>query len=740
MLKILDLNRLLSDYLTLEKEKQVIEKFKVFIRLNFSMDVHIVLKDSSSHNRDHFYQGFKEYLEDKDISSDILDCNLSIFVHSFSELNSDYVSSIFLDEDDSILFSGQRFRLNSYFNQFQSDQKLKKSIPIVTFYSYKGGMGRTTTMISYAIDLAINHDKKVFIIDCDLEAPGYLNFFNLSKHSGLNSGSVNGLVEFLCDCKFSNSPKSINLGDYCINVASGNEDSESALSNIYLMPAGNLNENLSDEYKLTAHINRESYLEGLSRLDLSDELTLIDGFQILLNKVQETIAPDIILIDSRTGFNDIIGTATMYFSDVVVGFFGFNEQTVPGFLSLIDNYYNNDSQYKLAIVSSILPKEGAESLVDHEKELILQYIDDRYEAEKDMPSFCELHRSKELECLGTIESSTDEYLSIIKNNKITDYSEIFSKLNALADIKDREKPVENDNSSEIVGIEVDDSSLQNKRTLELRNIILKNLKETLSNINSFAETTNISEKIFFYRECMNDFFDEEKYIIRGYKGTGKTFLYKALADPSQKAIAENIIKRANLSRIGREEITYTPKFVDIISIEKGNNKSFDFVGLNYSKIEEPDYFFNAFWQIYTWNSILLDPEFEEIRKQSNLSDYIKNISGNLAIKRFLDLIESGIDTLIEIENDFEKINEYLKSHNKKLFLLYDQLDTRINTRYWDKVVSPLINYWREKWNSYSNILPKIFVRTDLFNNNLRGTNTARLSENIISIEINFFNL
>lgn len=735
MLKIIDYKDLVCQFLS--KKQQEVEKFKVFVRLNFVIDVYIVLKDLLDLNVKYFVDGFEEYLKDNYSNSNLSDFNLKFHIYSYHDIEDDYVSCIF-QNDDSKTYLNKRFRLNSYFNHFDSGHTLKRKTPVVTFYSYKGGMGRTTTMVSYAIDLAVNQNKKVFVIDCDLEAPGYLNFFNLSKHSGLNEGSVNGLVEFLCDCKFAKTLDSVDLGDYCINVASGNSDSERALSNIYLMPAGNLNENLSQEYQFSTHNNRESYLEGLSRLDLADEQSLIEGFQILLNKVQETIDPDIILIDSRTGFNDIIGTATMYFSNLIVGFFGYNEQTVPGLLSLIDNYYKEKANFKLVIVSSILPVEGADSLVDNEKKLILEYINNRYGQEKDIPVFSELHRSKELEKLGTSEYSTEDYIDLINKRSIEDYSIIFDCINSV--FPEMKVPEEqNLNISNSIGEHIDysnDNKLKAKKTIELRNIILRNLKETLANIDSFAESTIIRDKIFFYRDCMNDFFDEEKFIIRGYKGTGKTFLYKALADNNLKSIADTIIERANKARLrkGQEEITYAPKFLDILSIEKGQNKSFDFVGLKYNDIEDSDYYFNTFWQIHTWNSILLDPEFDEIRQNSKLSDYIKDIKGNEAIKRFRDLIDSGIDSLIVIENDFDKINEYLKSHNKKLFLLYDQLDTRINPRYWDKAVSPLINYWREKWNSYTNILPKIFVRTDLYKNNLRGTNTARLADNIISLE------
>jgi MinD-like ATPase involved in chromosome partitioning or flagellar assembly len=48
---------------------------------------------------------------------------------------------------------------------------------VVTFYSYKGGTGRTMTMANVAWILAAN-GKTVLTVDSDLEAPGLVRFFH----------------------------------------------------------------------------------------------------------------------------------------------------------------------------------------------------------------------------------------------------------------------------------------------------------------------------------------------------------------------------------------------------------------------------------------------------------------------------------------------------------------------------------------------------------------------------------
>ena len=135
--------------------------------------------------------------------------------------------------------------------------------------------------------------------------------------------------------------------------------------------------------------------------------------------------------------------------------------------------------------------------------------------------------------------------------------------------------------------------------------------------------------------------------------------------------------------------------------------------------------------------LLLREEFEEVKNTSELQDYIKPLEGTgfakEALVRIDELINMGVKSSLVIEKDFVRLNEHLANKGKRLFVLYDRLDTCINPLRWNKAVSPLINYWRNNCESFTNIIPKIFVRTDLFRQ-IEGTNTARLESNITHIE------
>src|SRR5687767_12082603 len=98
----------------------------------------------------------------------------------------------------------------------------------ITFYSYKGGVGRSLALANIATRLT-EFNKKVCLIDFDLEAPG-LQF----KFQSLESIEItNGIVDYVYE--FSNKgnlPKKIM--DYCIDCTLTTKKKS------YFIPAGNL--------------------------------------------------------------------------------------------------------------------------------------------------------------------------------------------------------------------------------------------------------------------------------------------------------------------------------------------------------------------------------------------------------------------------------------------------------------------------------------------------------------------
>ena len=715
MIRISDIANRLKNFLIKKGE----DKFKIFIRVNCSIDVYVLTSNlplASQYESDFYTELCSLTDEDGEFYNRHKD-NLKI---TFSLVNREeaeddpYYANMFANEKEVIDW-GPRYRFDSLLKPRNKSSIMGKSkAPVVTFYSYKGGMGRTTTMVAYAMSLAVNDNnlekKRVVIIDCDLEAPGYLNFFDLSEHNGLQSGKKNGLVEFLSDAQLTSHPEDLDISDYIINVGDDNKNNfaYNNLNNIWLIPAGNLNEGYSD---LSEGRDRSDYLEGLAKINLSSVNSVVKYFNILLDRINETIEPDIILLDSRTGFNDIFGTAALYLSSCVVGFFGFSRQTQPGLMNLLREYYKEGNSFNLQLVFSILPEKADDTWVENHKKEVQQYISFVGTENKNYPSFLYLHRNPLLEKIGTGDDLSDSaFVELVKGKKFEDYNALFEKI-----------------SNQFFKETPTLTYTSNTPAIQLRNVVLKHLKDALVNVSNFAEDTQIKEEQFFYRNCMKELFDPKKFLIQGYKGTGKTYLYKALAD---KEISANIQKWSGTQKQDLLE----PIFVNILPT---NEASLVFDNIRYGAIDEPEYYFNTFWQIYTWNALLLCPEFSSIKEQSELAEFIKPLDGagfaKEALIRIDKLIDLGVKALVAIENDMLRLNTYLQKQQKRLFVLYDRLDTCINPLRWNKAVSPLINYWRNNCESFSNITPKVFVRTDLFKQ-IEGTNTARLENNIIHIE------
>ena len=195
----------------------------------------------------------------------------------------------------------------------------------ITFYSYKGGVGRSLTLSNIAMRLA-DLGKKVCIIDFDLEAPGLHLKFN--KH--INQSDINkGIVEYISD--FQNKdyvPKSINEYVTDVNYLGTLNGS------IKLIPAGDI---YSNEYwKNLSSINWKD-------LFYSEENNGVNLLLHLKELIKIDLNPDFILIDSRTGITDISGIAMTLLADSVVTLAANNDENISGTARIIKSLMNNEN-------------------------------------------------------------------------------------------------------------------------------------------------------------------------------------------------------------------------------------------------------------------------------------------------------------------------------------------------------------------------------------------------------------
>jgi len=187
---------------------------------------------------------------------------------------------------------------------------------VVTFYSFKGGVGRSLALANIALLLA-TRGRRVLAVDFDLEAPG------LSMMSDLipNPREVErGLFEYLLALLNDENP---NLADYLIYPKIEGPDSQDTAKrdvNLAFLPAGNL----KDGYDLSK-LDFARLLEDSERNPLSQ-------FRREVEELGFTYA----LLDSRTGMTEIAATCTLGLADVVVMLSGLNDQNLQGTRWVLD--------------------------------------------------------------------------------------------------------------------------------------------------------------------------------------------------------------------------------------------------------------------------------------------------------------------------------------------------------------------------------------------------------------------
>ena len=157
-----------------------------------------------------------------------------------------------------------------------------ESCPIISFYSFKGGMGRTTALASFALDRA-RRDQHVVVVDLDLDAPGLKSVFSATSPSSF------GVADYLLEFPLIGQPE--DLLDYSCSVSLGAIHTAGSLR---VFPAG----------KLDSH-----YLGKIARLDFeqTDDPSVHHPLEELLLQIRATYHPDCILLDSRTGFSETAG-------------------------------------------------------------------------------------------------------------------------------------------------------------------------------------------------------------------------------------------------------------------------------------------------------------------------------------------------------------------------------------------------------------------------------------------------
>ena len=498
----------------------------------------------------------------------------------------------------------------------------------VTFYSFKGGVGRTTALTHVASILAMR-GRKVVAVDLDLEAPGLSTAFNLKLQPKY------GIVDYFYERSYL--PEGVKPNILITDIFSEVKISN-ATGRVFVVPAGYLS------------------LDYVSKVDDIHATTVIDGdknlWSIFKQEIQEQLKPDIILIDSRTGINQWGALSLIQAADEAIIFLFPNEQNKQGIELLLESLQSLKN-LSINFVFSPVPDVTKTGLDKVQKiwKLLLEKIkngtDENYDTdEEDSNTNNEQPENDELLVVPYLVP-----IALADSYPIPEIQDYYSKIANIIDEKNNEIK-----RSKVLNI------------VEQRWEILENLK--FPEVNAADPKQDLS--LLFQRTTdFEKFLDDTTCLIRGKKGTGKTALYWLFLkhqELAQKLAHGRLDNTLFLSGHGR--------------FQEGRPTRDEFQTIHQT-LQQKNGTWEAFWRAYLLfrcyqEELLKFPRGKKGEKFSDLKKIINNLPKDIwqseSTQALLEL--STNSQLILIVKDAVNIilNQEAKEKSQKLWFLYDDLD------------------------------------------------------------------
>lgn len=195
---------------------------------------------------------------------------------------------------------------------------------VFTFYSYKGGTGRSMLLANVAWSLA-SAGAKVLLIDWDLEAPGLHRYFAPFLGDDPELRSQSGIIEWLSaywDAALDLPEESV---ETIVREYADPRHFICALDTGQLLPGG--------IDLLCAGRQDANYATAVADFDYTQLYVKLRGEEFIDVAKSILVGPDgydYVLVDSRTGVSDTSGFCTVVLADTLVVCFTYNNQSVTG--------------------------------------------------------------------------------------------------------------------------------------------------------------------------------------------------------------------------------------------------------------------------------------------------------------------------------------------------------------------------------------------------------------------------
>jgi hypothetical protein len=574
----------------------------------------------------------------------------------------------------------------------------KKGAKVISFYSYKGGVGRTTLAAMISL-LCAAKNKKVVVVDTDVEAPGL--GFQFFGESGKATYQTAGFLDFMLYPYQDLEPdkqkkfKQTFITEFFIQ-------NQHDLPNILLMPVAKLD----IDSQCGDNITSDAYEQKLSRLNVLQGGQ--EKIQLLLDLINEIFKPDLVMFDLRTGITDIGGILTKKEGSDFFVFVGYPDtQTQLGlafFLKHVTQFNlgkedENSAHFNTLFVHSPAPLDDNKKLISIEldsfKKMISVYVEIFYGKEEatetveefiftipSQPNLRSLIRESGIKAV--FKEGFFEYLKV--------YQQIADKILLLNRVfRPVTKTLYFQHSLLASSSEIFEEFQNNLKTAPL---VKGEAADAETDLKNMADIIVNFQPLRDYREMLND----RIFLITGEKGAGKSALEQVF-DESKQGNDQFIDALVNKLDINWD----IKKPTWISATDKGFVMELFSQDFKYKKEIHEIFEGYGFWKIYSLGLIdkfLTTHSFKDQYRDDVVEEMIRVYQANPEqLNRMYD------------EKD---IHEKLKTQRKKVVLTYDYLDSPEHEVPLDSIKQLILLWYRLKLNpdlSYLNA--KIFLRDDL---------------------------
>jgi len=561
----------------------------------------------------------------------------------------------------------------SYIN-WNRESSIKKINNVIAGYSFKGGMGRSTTL-AYLAYFYYLMGKKVVVLDCDFEAPGIASMFfkkNVREEKA-------GILDYLIDLNVEKEPK---LDDYFLQ----NEVSTNS-GNLYLFPSG-------IDYDIDNYINK------ISKIDFNSK-NYTDNFSKLLNNIKTILKPDLIFIDLRAGINESNGFILKNISNINLLFFNSEEQNEDGLKVILNSLKNIKNNF--IINSTIRFAIEKKELIEFKKNEFKNFVN-KTNHKKDNLEILQLPFKESMLETNIKEFGNSQYNLYKSNNEFYLQNMINIISNQYFNI-DKLEIVKNKNIS--------NTNLED---------ILKKVEKvfsTLTGTEKFKDNDDL--KYFYLKDDISKIVNEQIFLILGAKGSGKSTLYEVFTKQHR-----DILNKLNIKN---------NSYIDGFSKSTMSDISEDYISKIFSNSNKKPINIKRFWKCLTLFQLesKLDIEDRYFQNLNEISDKFIDIDIGLEVDKKLkniniDLLrDEKIITLVYDELDIGFTEESIKIFISELVSFwqdniykYSQIKSKILLR--NDIFNNLnienkthleLNKYELKWNKKEilSIILKIFVST-----------------------------